>query len=162
MDLHEIAETLLAQRAQHREPQASMIETLAEHFLGEYLDDLDRTMRPMRKDGVSRSWGPGSTVTGRRKTWSETRRHYLTTMSNPGYTKTLDIELDRVVVGLDSIALDGVMSGAVDPASGKGPSGDRSTPARRFRCRIALFFSFADGLIVGQDVYLTERETIGS
>lgn len=153
----------LRQRAESVKDPAhlEMIDCFIEHMVAERTGDLDRFMRTMIDEPVYRSWGrsrpPGVAPSVRR--CAEIRALYDGMMlQRPGGFPEFELEMERFFVGDDGLAMDGYLHrlaraeeleslGEERPASAA--PDDHYVVTRR----TALFVSFHDGRMVGEDRY---------
>ena len=157
-----------AQKARVSDPrQRQMLDCFIEHMVSERSGDIDRFMRTMIDEPVYRSWGrprpAGAGPSVRRG--EEIRTLYLGMMNRPDGFPQFDLDIERFFVGDDALAMDGVFlreaRGYELEALGEElPPG--GSPDGRFVLsrRMALFISFRDGLMCGEDTYFDVRATV--
>jgi hypothetical protein len=145
-----------------------MIECFIEHMVSERTRDVDRFMRTMVDDCVYRSWGTpratGVAPSVRRR--DEIRALYEQMMLHrPGGFPQFEMEINRFWVGDDGIAMDGVLHRLhrVEELAVMGeqaPDGADSQDEVVLSRHTALFVSFRDGLMVGEDLYYDTTSTV--
>jgi hypothetical protein len=143
------------------------LDVVIEHLLSEFTHDWDATMATMVDHGVSRAWGGGAFLKALEVDGTNvmpnnpSRRDFyegVTAAGGDAAFRFLAMDTERLFVGEDGVVCDGVLWnivpgnqldqwGAQLPAGG---SPDRSYAVGR---RLALFMSFEDGKIVGEDTY---------
>jgi hypothetical protein len=138
-----------------------MIDCFIEHMIAERSGDVDRFMATMMPEPVYRSWGAprpaGKGPSVRRG--REIRALYEQMMlRRPGGFPEFELAIERFFVGDDGLAMDGVLHrlhradeleslGETRPAA----AGDEDEFV--LSRRTALFISFHEGLMVGEDLY---------
>jgi hypothetical protein len=144
-----------------------MLDCFIEHMVSERSGDIDRFMRTMIDEPIYRSWGrprpPGAGPSVRRG--QEIRTLYLGMMNRPDGFPQFDLDTERFFVGDDGLAMDGVFQREargyeLDALGEELPPG--GSPDGRFVLsrRMALFISFRDGLMCGEDTYFDARATV--
>jgi hypothetical protein len=129
-----------------------MIATLIEHVEAEQAVDVERFLRHQVAEPIYRRYGAVE--------WQlpEEVRTWFGRMSAEGTFPRYELETDRLVVGDDGLATDGILKmeakgsqllahNMVLPADGS--ESDSYLVYRRF----AMFISFQDGKMVGEDSY---------
>jgi hypothetical protein len=145
-----------------------MIDCFIEHMVSERSGDIDRFMRTMIPEPVYRSWGgrprpPGVGPSVRRG--AEVRDTYQRMMDRPDGFPQFEMQIERFFVGDDGLAMDGVLHrllrGAEVIDMGEALP-DGASPDGHFvhSRRMALFVSFEDGLMVGEDMYNDSTATV--
>ena len=131
------------------------MDLLIEHLVAEEERDLPRTMRTLSPRGSYHSWGgPGSYTAS----VDEQGQIYQRVLDASPNTFNLAMEIERCFSGPDGICLDGVLhkQASADEVAkmglalpdGADPDGDFVVSRR-----MALFVSFMDGLMAGEDMY---------
>lgn len=130
------------------------LDLLIEHLMAEAERDLPRTMATLSPRGGYHSWGGSSPYTA---TIAEQERLYRTVLDRSENAFNLGLEIERFFSGPDGICMDGMlhkeatadevvaMGGALPAGAGEG--------AFVVSRRMALFVSYADGLMAGEDMY---------
>lgn len=138
------------------------LDNFIEHLAAEFSHDWDTTMDTMAPDGVSRTWGGGPfmEMLGDELD-NDGRRAFYEGMTEAGGDtafKFVAMDTERCFVGEDGIALDGTLWNVVtgEQLAGWGaevPEG--ADPAGTFAVgrRLALFMSYRNGKMVGEDTY---------
>jgi hypothetical protein len=137
-----------------------MLDCFIEHMVSERSGDVDRFMRTMVDEPVYRSWGrprpPGAGPSVRRG--EKIRALYQGMMDRPDGFPQFELDTERFFVRDDGIAMDGMFRrearGSELEALGESlPAG--VSPDDRFVLsrRMALFISFHDALMCGEDTY---------
>jgi hypothetical protein len=145
----------------------AMIDCFVEHMVFERSGDIDRFMRTMIPEPVYRSWGrprpPGVGPSVRRG--AEVRNTYQRMMDRPDGFPEFEMRIERFFVGDDGLAMDGVLDrrlrGSEVLAMGDSLP-DGADPDGEFvhSRRMALFVSYEDGLMVGEDMYNDSIATV--
>ncbi len=141
---------------------AAKVDLLIGHLIAEGEGDISRTMATIADDGVYRSWGGTRGYTATKA--GQQRIYEAVYARNPdAYNLRLDIE--RLFVGRDGVCMDGVLEKEVtgDVLVDMGfPLPEGATPSDRFVLfrRQALFVSYVDGLMRGEDIYWDEGGTV--
>lgn len=143
------------------------IDVFIEHLAAEFTHDWDATMATMTDDGVSRAWGGGPFLkalevdgTNVMPNHPHRRGFYegVTEAGGDSAFRFLALDTERLFVGEDGVVCDGTLWnivpgnqldqwGAELPADG---SPDKTYAVGR---RLALFMSYENGKIVGEDTY---------
>ncbi len=146
---------------------ARMIDCFIEHMVSERSGEIDRFMRTMVDDPVYRSWGrprpagAAPVVRGR----DEIKARYKALMARPDGFPQFELETERFFVGDDGIAMDGTLRqqlrGSELGGAGVGLP-DAGSPDDVFVVsrRMALFVSYRDGLMCGEDCYYDATATV--
>jgi hypothetical protein len=142
---------------------AEMLDVLIEHCVAEVLEaDLDRTMETVADDGVYHYWGgadAGPRQSGvRTANKTQQRGLYEIMLSGGPLTHKLSIDVERFFINDDAICWDGMVNmyatGTDLLAQGrKLPAGGRPEDEYVTRSRCAIFISFKDKKLVGEDYY---------
>jgi hypothetical protein len=139
----------------------NMIDTFIEHMVSERSGDVDRFMATMVDDCVYRTWGtprPHGTAPSVRDAGDVRARYEAMMLHRPGGFPEFEMDVERFWVGDDGIAMDGVLYRLhrVDELAEIGeqpPPGARPDDEVVLSRRTAVFVSFRDGLMVGEDLY---------
>jgi hypothetical protein len=152
-----------------REPRhLEMIDCFVEHMVSERSGDVDRFMRTMVPDCIYRSWGrprPAGAAPSVRRV-DEIRALYEQMMLHrAGGFPQFEMDIDRVWVGDDGIAMDGVLHRLhrVEELAGMGEAAHEGADPQDevvLSRRTALFVSFRDGLMIGEDLYYDTSSTV--
>jgi len=146
----------------------AMLDCFVEHMASERSGDVERFMRTMVDDCVYRSWGklrPAGVpppVRGR----EEIRALYEHMMlDRRGGFPEFEHDMERFWVGEDGIAMDGVLHrlARTDELEALGepvPAGADPQDEHVVSRRTALFISFRDGRMVGEDLYYDSTSTV--
>ncbi|HEY1967045.1 MAG TPA: hypothetical protein VGH89_03805 [Pseudonocardia sp.] len=142
------------------------IDVLVEHLMAEFTHDWDATMATMLDAGVSRAWGGGAflkalEVDGTNVMPNSVRRGFYEGVTEAGGDSAfrfLALETERLFVGEDGVVCDGVLWNIVpgeqlDQWGAELPAGGSPDKIYAVGRRLALFLSFQDGKIVGEDTY---------
>jgi hypothetical protein len=131
------------------------MDLLIEHLVAEHERDLPRTLRTVNPRGAYHSWGGTRPYTA---TVDEQAEIYQAALDASPHTFDLEMEIERCFSGPDGIALDGTLhkhatAGEVarmglELPEGADPDGDFVVSRR-----MALFVSYMDGLMAGEDMY---------
>jgi hypothetical protein len=145
----------------------AMIECFIEHMVSERGGDIDRFMRTMVAEPVYRSWGrlrsAGTPPSERRS--AEIRQLYQRMMDRADGFPEFELRIERFFVGDDGLAMDGVLDRLArghELAELGETVPDDANPDDQFVVsrRMALFVSFEDGLMCGEDCYYNSTSTI--
>jgi hypothetical protein len=142
------------------------VDNFIQHLLTEYKHDFEGTLATMAPDGLSRCWGGGPMLavlgTGGTNVMTNVDRkpfyEEVTKASGEDAFKFVAMDTERFFVGEDGIVLEGVLWNIVpgdqlalwnaDLPVGADPNGTYGLGQR-----MALFMSYRDGKIVGEDTY---------
>lgn len=168
LDMGNFIAYLEARRAEVENPRHSaMLDVLIEHTIAEVRDlDIERTMDTLVEEPVYHYWGDlvamrmGGIDPPRSANRAQVRAAYEDGMRE-GWLRmdTLEIEVERFFISDEAIAWDGVqymrVPGAALAANGE-PFTDGGTVDDAYikASRSAVFISFRDGRMVGEDFYL--------
>jgi hypothetical protein len=145
------------------------MDTWIKHVAAEYVHDWDLTMATMTPDGVSRSWGGGPLfeMLGSSLTNHDRRTLYERVAKEEGHNafKFVAMETERFFVGDDGIVVEGILWNVVpgdhvDAWGAEIPDGGDPNGTFAIGVRMALFLSFKDGLVVGEDHYLDSKQLV--
>lgn len=156
------------QKARVSDPnQLQMLDCFIEHMVSERSGDIDRFMRTMIEEPVYRSWGrprpAGAGPSIRRG--DEVRALYLSMMARPDGFPQFELDTERFFVGDDGLAMDGTLRREArghelemlgEPLPPRTSPDDRVVVSRR----MALFISFRDGLMCGEDTYFDAHASV--
>ena len=134
----------------------AMCDTFIRHVKTEWVGDLEATFSTMVPDPVYRNWGGFTNRTGPVEHHLEAiKQIYGTPVERFGYYPPADMDIDRFLVSRDAIVMDGrirMMSYGEDlRALGEDVKVDSWYAVAT---RIALFFPFSNGLMMGEDAYI--------
>jgi hypothetical protein len=136
------------------------------HIAAEHAQDIELTMETMAPDGESRVWGGGPLYDklGAVMTNVERKPFYEALVKERGddMFKYVAMDNERFYVGKDGIAVDGVLwnivpGDHVERWGAEIPEGSDPNGNFAMGIRMALFVSFRDGKIVGEDSYLDSK-----
>ncbi len=145
----------------------AMIDCFIEHMVSERSGNIERFMRTMVEEPVYRSWGrvrpqdePPSLRRG-----EQIRLLYQAMMDRADGFPEFELEMERFFVGDDAMAMDGVLHRLVraDELEDNGHARPEGTPDDApfvVSARTALFISFVDGRMVGEDLYYDSTATV--
>lgn len=145
-----------------------MIDCFIEHMVAERSGDVDRFMRTMVDDCAYRSWGKPrpAGVPPQVRHRDEIRAMYEQMMLHRrGGFPQFEFDMERFWVGDDGIAMDGTLhrlhrveelASMGEPVPDGAAAGDEVVLSRR----TALFISFRDGLMLGEDLYYDTASTV--
>jgi hypothetical protein len=131
------------------------MDLLIEHLVAEEERDLPRTMATLSPRGSYHSWGgPGSYTAS----VPEQGGIYQSVLDASPNTFNLAMEIERCFSGPDGVCLDGVLhkQASADEVAGMGlalPEGADPDGDFVVSRRMALFVSYLDGLMAGEDMY---------
>jgi hypothetical protein len=131
------------------------MDLLIEHLVAEHERDLPRTLRTVNPRGSYHSWGGTHPYSA---TVDEQAGLYQAALDASPHTFDLAMEIERCFSGPDGIALDGVLhkQATADEVARMGldlPEGADPESDFVVSRRMALFVSFMDGLMAGEDMY---------
>jgi len=142
------------------------VDVFIRHLLTEYKHDFDGTLDTMAPDGASRCWGGGPMLevlgTGSTNVMTNVDRkpfyEAVTEASGENAFKFVAMDTERFFVGQDGIVLEGILWNIVPGdqlAIWKAdlPEGGDPDATYGLGQRMALFMSYRDGKIVGEDTY---------
>ena len=145
----------------------AMIDCFIEHMVSERSGDLNRFMRTMIDEPVYRSWGrPRPVGVGPAvRVGAEIRALYTSMMSRPGGFPEFEFEMERFFVGDDGLAMDGVLhrlarAEELESLGEQRPAGAGDSDEFVVSRRTALFISFQQGLMRGEDCYYAAAATV--
>jgi hypothetical protein len=135
--------------------QIAWMDLLIEHLAAEHERDLPRTMQTISDRGRYNSWGGRNAYTA---TTAEQEAIYRTGLEASPNTFNLTLEIERCFSGADGICMDGVLhkeftGPAVLERGLQLPEGADQSDTFVVSRRLALFVSFLDGLMAGEDMY---------
>lgn len=146
----------------------AMVDCFIEHMVAERTGDVDRFMRTMVDDCVYRSWGkvrpPGTPPPVRRR--EEIRALYEDMMVHRrGGFPEFEHDMERLFVGDDGLVMDGLLhrlarTEELEALGETAPSGAQPDDEHVVSRRTALFVSFRDGLMLGEDLYYDSSSTV--
>lgn len=134
------------------------IDMLIEHLVAEDERDVPRTMRTIASTGRYHSWGGAKSYTA---SAAEQEQIYTDLLDAWPESFQLELEIDRLIVGEDGIAMDGVLHKEVSGEAllGMGfaiPPGCSVSQRFVVSRRQALFVSYHGELMAGEDLYRDE------
>lgn len=138
------------------------MDLLIEHLAAEEVRDLPRTLATVSPRGGYHSWGGSKPYAA---STAEQAELYQQALDASPHTFDLAMEVERLHAGPDGICMDGelhkqaiveevVRMGFAPPA---GASADEIFVVSR---RMALFVSFLDGLLAGEDMYRDDHGVV--
>lgn len=135
---------------------------LIEHLVAEGDRDVDRTMRTIADSGVYHAWGGNKTSVA---TKPEQRKLYEAVLEDNPDTFHLYMDIERFFVDVDGVCMDGVLHKEVTAEALRmmgiqPPAGAAESDLFVVSRRQALFVSYADGLMFGEDLYWDEGATV--
>ncbi len=138
------------------------MDLLIEHLVAEDLRDLPRTLATVSPRGAYHSWGGSKGYTA---TTAEQAEIYRDALASSPHTFDLAMQVERCMSGPDGICMDGMLhkQATYDEVVAGGhappPGVTRDEPLVLTR-RMALFVSFLDGLLAGEDMYRDDHGTV--
>ena len=145
------------------DPQrAAELDLLIEHLTAEDQRDLPRTLATVSLRGAYHSWGGSRAYTA---TVPEQADIYREVLDRSEHTFHLALEMERFFSGPDGICLDGYLhkQTTADEVIAMGhavPPGADPGELLVLTRRMALFVSFVDGLMAGEDMYRDDHGTV--
>lgn len=138
------------------------VDVLIEHLVAEGDRDVKRTMRTIADGGVYHAWGGSKTSVA---TKAEQRRLYEAVYAENPDAFNLSMDIERFFVDVDGVCMDGVLHKEVtaDALRAMGlepPAGATEFDLFVVSRRQALFVSYVDGLMFGEDLYWDEGATV--
>lgn len=142
------------------------VDVFIEHLVTEYKHEFDGTVNTMAPDGVSRCWGGGPMPqvlgsNGTNEMYNSDRKEFyegVRAASDENAFKFVAMDTERFFVGQDGIVVEGVLWNIVTGSQlplWKAELPEGADPDSNFGIgfRMALFMSYRDGKIVGEDTY---------
>jgi hypothetical protein len=138
------------------------LDLLIEHLVAEHERDLPRTMRTVSPRGGYHSWGGAKPYTA---TTPEQEVLYRKALDGSPNTFNLCLEVERFFSGPDGICMDGVLhkeltGQAVLDMGFALPDGADPSGTFVVSRRMALFVSYLDGLMAGEDMYRDDHGVV--
>jgi len=152
---------LRVRRAGLTDPErVAELDLLIEHLVAEGERDLARTLATVSPHGTYHSWGGSGPYTA---TTAQQAELYHQALDASPHTFDLAMEVERFHSGQDGICMDGVLhkQATREEVEERGLAvPDAAHEVFVMSRRMALFVSYVDGLLIGEDMYRDDHADV--